>query len=161
MLNYLLLTALGSCLLLLNLNILRLRLHLLRRNRRRKQRRAEEAKAAARALAAEPAPEREPLEVAEAEPVTVREIAGTMARIVDERAHPAPPAPAPAAAEIAVHDHRSPRDPSAWIDSIGAALADKIIGVCIVGRPVSRRRDDGLTLEVSRLCTDGTPHGRI
>lgn len=26
----------------------------------------------------------------------------------------------------------------------------------IVGRPVSRHRDDGLTLEVTRLCTDGT-----
>lgn len=40
--------------------------------------------------------------------------------------------------------------------SIGAALADKIVGVAIVGRPVSRMRDDGLTLEVTRLCTDGT-----
>lgn len=28
-------------------------------------------------------------------------------------------------------------------------------GVCIVGRPVARHRDDGLTLEVTRLCTDG------
>lgn len=28
-------------------------------------------------------------------------------------------------------------------------------GFCIVGRPVSFRRDDGLTLEVTRLCTDG------
>ncbi len=40
--------------------------------------------------------------------------------------------------------------------SIGAALADKIVGVVIVGRPVSRRRDDGMTLEVTRLCTDGS-----
>ena len=29
-------------------------------------------------------------------------------------------------------------------------------GVAIVGRPVSRYLDDGLTLEVNRLCTDGT-----
>lgn len=29
-------------------------------------------------------------------------------------------------------------------------------GVAIVGRPVSRHRDDGNTLEVTRLCTDGT-----
>ena len=29
-------------------------------------------------------------------------------------------------------------------------------GVAIVGRPVARRLDDGLTLEVNRLCTDGT-----
>jgi hypothetical protein len=40
--------------------------------------------------------------------------------------------------------------------SIGAAIGDKIIGVVIVGRPVARLRDDGLTLEVTRLCTDGT-----
>jgi hypothetical protein len=40
--------------------------------------------------------------------------------------------------------------------SIGAALGDKIVGVVIVGRPVSRHRDDGVTLEVTRLCTDGT-----
>lgn len=40
--------------------------------------------------------------------------------------------------------------------SIGATKADEIVGVVIVGRPVSRMRDDGLTAEVTRLCTDGT-----
>lgn len=40
--------------------------------------------------------------------------------------------------------------------SIGATLGDDVVGVVIVGRPVSRHRDDGLTLEVTRLCTDGT-----
>ena len=40
--------------------------------------------------------------------------------------------------------------------SIGAALGEQIVGVVIVGRPVARGRDDGLTLEVTRLCTDGT-----
>ncbi len=40
--------------------------------------------------------------------------------------------------------------------SIGASLSEAIVGVAIVGRPVSRRRDDGMTLEVTRLCTDGT-----
>lgn len=39
--------------------------------------------------------------------------------------------------------------------SIGAALGDLIVGVVIVGRPVARGRDDGLTLEVTRLATDG------
>lgn len=39
--------------------------------------------------------------------------------------------------------------------SVGAAVGDRIVGVVIVGRPVSRQRDDGLTLEVTRLCTDG------
>jgi hypothetical protein len=32
----------------------------------------------------------------------------------------------------------------------------KLVGVAIVGRPVARCRDDGVTLEVTRLCTDGT-----
>jgi len=40
--------------------------------------------------------------------------------------------------------------------SIGAVKDDRIVGVVIVGRPVARGRDDGLTLEVTRLCTDGT-----
>jgi len=40
--------------------------------------------------------------------------------------------------------------------SIGATRGKTIIGVVIVGRPVSRMRDDGETLEVTRLCTDGT-----
>ncbi len=40
--------------------------------------------------------------------------------------------------------------------SLGAARDGKIVGVAIVGRPVARMRDDGETLEVTRLCTDGT-----
>lgn len=40
--------------------------------------------------------------------------------------------------------------------SIGAARGDEIVGAVIVGRPVARGRDDGLTLEVTRLATDGT-----
>lgn len=40
--------------------------------------------------------------------------------------------------------------------SLGAALDGRVVGVAIVGRPVSRHRDDGMTLEVTRLCTDGT-----
>jgi hypothetical protein len=31
-------------------------------------------------------------------------------------------------------------------------------GVAIAGRPVARHLDDGLTLEVLRVCTDGTPN---
>lgn len=40
--------------------------------------------------------------------------------------------------------------------SLGAAIGGKIVGVVIIGRPVSRHRDNGSTLEVTRLCTDGT-----
>jgi len=34
----------------------------------------------------------------------------------------------------------------------------KIVGVAVVGRPVARALDDGLTVEVTRLCTDGAPN---
>lgn len=40
--------------------------------------------------------------------------------------------------------------------SLGAVSDENLVGVAIVGRPVSRMRDDGNTLEVTRLCTDGT-----
>ena len=40
--------------------------------------------------------------------------------------------------------------------SIGAELNGMICGVAIIGRPTSRMRDDGMTMEVTRLCTDGT-----
>ena len=40
--------------------------------------------------------------------------------------------------------------------SIGCSDGEKIVGVAIVGRPVSRYLDNGWTLEVNRLCTDGT-----
>jgi hypothetical protein len=40
--------------------------------------------------------------------------------------------------------------------SLGAALDGHIVGVAIIGRPVARHRDDGVTAEVSRLATDGT-----
>ena len=35
-------------------------------------------------------------------------------------------------------------------------LPGDVVGVAIVGRPVSRMADDGWTLEVNRCCTDGT-----
>lgn len=56
---------------------------------------------------------------------------------------------------VAEH-HRHHRPVVGHKFSIGAAMGDKIVGVVIVGRPVSRHRDDGVTLEVTRLCTDGT-----
>lgn len=51
------------------------------------------------------------------------------------------------------HRHHTP--PVGHKFSIGAADNDELVGVVIVGRPVSRHRDDGMTLEVTRLCTNG------
>ena len=40
--------------------------------------------------------------------------------------------------------------------AIGIKDDGKLIGVAICGRPVSRYYDDGLTLEINRVCTIGT-----
>ena len=42
--------------------------------------------------------------------------------------------------------------------SIGLERDGELVGVCIVGRPVARRTDQKMVLEVLRLCTDGTPN---
>jgi hypothetical protein len=43
--------------------------------------------------------------------------------------------------------------------AVGAAdEAGTLVGVAIAGRPVARRLDDGSTLEILRVCTDGTPN---
>lgn len=52
--------------------------------------------------------------------------------------------------------HRHHKPVVGHLFSLGASVGDQIVGVAIVGRPVSRFRDDGLTAEVTRLCTDGT-----
>ena len=60
--------------------------------------------------------------------------------------------------EFVRRHHRHHRPVVGHKFSIGAVLGDRVVGVAIVGRPVSRHRDDGLTLEVTRLYTDGTPN---
>jgi hypothetical protein len=40
--------------------------------------------------------------------------------------------------------------------SVGAFDGHGLVGVAIVGRPVARHMDDDETLEITRLCTDGT-----
>lgn len=52
--------------------------------------------------------------------------------------------------------HRHHKPVVGHLFSLGATLNGKLVGVVIVGRPVSRMRDDGVTAEVTRLCTDGT-----
>lgn len=53
-------------------------------------------------------------------------------------------------------NHRHHKPVTGHKFSIGLANDESIVGVAIVGRPVSRHLDDGWTLEVNRLCTDGT-----
>lgn len=59
------------------------------------------------------------------------------------------------AAAFIVEHHRHHTKPVGHKFSLAAWLGDQMVGVVIVGRPVARRRDDGRTLEVTRLCTVG------
>lgn len=56
---------------------------------------------------------------------------------------------------VAAH-HRHHKPVTGHKFSIGCMVNGALVGVAIVGRPVSRHLDDGQTLEVNRLCTDGT-----
>jgi len=58
---------------------------------------------------------------------------------------------------IATH-HRHNKPPTGWKFGIGLQDNGNLIGVATAGRPVARAFDDGLTLEVNRTCTDGTPN---
>ena len=50
------------------------------------------------------------------------------------------------------HHHRVIRDKF----RVGCEVDGKLVGVATVGQPVARMLCDGFTLEVTRLCTDGT-----
>src|SRR5436305_1184575 len=52
--------------------------------------------------------------------------------------------------------HRHHLPPVGWKFGIGVGDGERVVGVVTVGRPVARALDDGLTLEVTRCCTDGT-----
>ena len=62
------------------------------------------------------------------------------------------------ACEFIRRHHRHHFPPQGWKFGIGAVVDDAVVGVVTVGRPVARRLDNGWTLEVTRCCTDGTPH---
>jgi hypothetical protein len=60
-----------------------------------------------------------------------------------------------AALFVAEH-HRHHQAPRGHIFSVGVADDEEMLrGVAVVGRPVARHYDDGLTLEVTRVATDG------
>lgn len=57
-----------------------------------------------------------------------------------------------AAADFVDLHHRHHTRPVGHVFSVGVADGDEIVGVAMVGRPVARAYDDGLTLEVNRTC---------
>jgi hypothetical protein len=62
------------------------------------------------------------------------------------------------ACEFVAAHHRHHRPPVGHVFSLGVAHDQTLVGVAMVGRPVSRHLDDGRTLEVNRTATDGTPN---
>ena len=56
-------------------------------------------------------------------------------------------------------NHRHNRAVVGDIFRVGLATANgTIVGVGNAGRPVARALDDGATVEITRICTDGTPN---
>lgn len=55
------------------------------------------------------------------------------------------------------HRHHRPPVGALWWQAVQDDDG-KLAGVAISGRPVARALDDGLTVEVTRLCTNGTPN---
>lgn len=59
---------------------------------------------------------------------------------------------------VAAH-HRHHDPPSGHKFSLGVCVdSGGLVGVAIVGRPVARHLDNGMTAEIIRLATDGTPN---
>lgn len=56
---------------------------------------------------------------------------------------------------VEIH-HRHHKPVTGHRFSIGIVSRGTLVGVAIIGRPVSRMLDNGLTLEVNRVATDGT-----
>jgi hypothetical protein len=53
-----------------------------------------------------------------------------------------------------LHRHNQPTTGHKW--SIACYDGERLCGVAIAGQPIARKLDDGLTIEVRRVCTDGT-----
>ena len=60
------------------------------------------------------------------------------------------------AKEYINQNHRHHKASVGDIFRIGCEVDGMLVGVCQCGRPVARHLDDGKTIEVTRLCTDGT-----
>jgi hypothetical protein len=55
--------------------------------------------------------------------------------------------------------HRHHKPPRGWKFGVAVNDGEKVVGIAIVGRPVSRHFQNGWTLEVTRLCViEGHPN---
>lgn len=56
------------------------------------------------------------------------------------------------------HRHHRPSRGGLYAVAVAVEGSELVCGVAVVGRPVARALDDGWTVEVTRLATDGTPN---
>lgn len=56
------------------------------------------------------------------------------------------------AKEFVANFHRHNKPPQGGKYAIGATTDEGLVGVAIVGRPLARKLDDGLTAEITRVC---------
>lgn len=61
-----------------------------------------------------------------------------------------------AAREYVRDHHRHNRPPVGGLFATAVEDDGQLVGVAVAGRPVARAYDDGRTVEVTRVCTDGT-----
>lgn len=60
-----------------------------------------------------------------------------------------------------IDEHHDTHDaPQGWKFGVGVNDGEQVVGVATVGRPTSRHRQDGVTLEVTRCCTPGVENER-
>lgn len=88
------------------------------------------------------------------------EIAGRASRTLDRLVLCAVPISFREACAFVRKEHRHHKPPVGHKFSVACSAkgGQDILGVCMVGRPVSRHLDNGWTLEVTRCATDGTPN---
>jgi hypothetical protein len=55
--------------------------------------------------------------------------------------------------------HRHAVPVLSWKFGVGVTDGKRVVGVGIAGRPIARAFDDGWTIELTRVCTDGARNG--
>ena len=53
-------------------------------------------------------------------------------------------------------NHRHHKAPQGGLFALAAEIDGVTVGCAIVGKPVARMLNDGLSVEITRMCTDGT-----
>jgi len=54
--------------------------------------------------------------------------------------------------------HRHTNPPVGSVFCVAIESDGDVVGVAMAGRPVCRKLDDGATIEITRVCTDGAPN---